>query len=349
MKSKRIIFVAFLFVKVFLGSAVMTFCRMLKANLFMLATSLTFIRKQVSLRSNTMIFDIQRFSTHDGAGIRTTVFFKGCPLRCPWCENPESQSAARELAYDARLCIGCHDCARRSPDGEIRPAAQGIIIDRKKVSDPSRFEGVCPSGALSIIGRDMTMSEILGEIRKDMPFYRSSGGGVTISGGEPYAQPVFLARLLKELAELGVRAAVETCLQAPWASIEMSLALVEELLADLKHVDSSKLVEVTGADFSSVSENFRCLAKTEARVTARVPVIPGFNDSVEEMTAIVDFAASLGNIREIHFLPYHTLGAGKYRLLGREYTFSAPAAREEDLEPYRALAQARGMTAITGG
>lgn len=136
-----------------------------------------------------MIFDIQRFSTHDGAGIRTTVFFKGCPLRCPWCENPESQLLTPELAYDVRTCLGCGECLRTARDGEIAPAEHGISIRRERVRDVSVFAGVCPSGALSVIGRESSIEEIVAEIRKDLPFYRSSGGGVTVSGGEPYSQP----------------------------------------------------------------------------------------------------------------------------------------------------------------
>ncbi len=296
-----------------------------------------------------MIFDIQRFSTHDGAGIRTTVFFKGCPLRCPWCENPESQSSARELGYDARRCIGCLECVRHARDGEILPGPEGIRIDRARITDPSVFEGVCPSGALSVMGRDMSVSDIITEISKDLPFYRSSGGGVTITGGEPFAQPVFLRSLLEELDRVGLRATVETCLQAAWLRIEESLPFIEQFLADIKHTDPRKLKDMTGGDFSVIGENFQRLARAGAPVIARVPVIPGFNDTVAEMTDIIDFASSLGNIREMHFLPYHALGAGKYRLLGRQYELTARAVRDEDLEPFLEIARERGMTAITGG
>lgn len=296
-----------------------------------------------------MIFDIQRFSTHDGAGIRTTVFFKGCPLRCPWCENPESQSSARELGYDARRCIGCLECVHHARDGEIAPGPHGVSIDRARIQDPSVFEGVCPSGALSVMGRDVSVADVIREISKDLPFYRTSGGGVTISGGEPFAQPAFLRALLEELDRMGLRATVETCLQAAWPRIEESLPFIEQLLADVKHVDPRKLKDVTGGDFSVIGENLRRLAQRGASVIARVPVIPGFNDSLAEMTDIVDFAASLGNVTEIHFLPYHALGAGKYRLLGRDYGCAAQAVSEEDFEPYRAIALGRGMTAITGG
>jgi len=295
-----------------------------------------------------MIFDIQRFSTHDGAGIRTTVFFKGCPLRCPWCENPESQSMVPELAYDVRTCLGCRDCLRAA-NGEIVAAEQGIGIVRQKVSDASIFEGVCPSGALSVIGREASIEEIVAEILKDLPFYRSSGGGVTLSGGEPYAQPVLLRALLAALHGIGLKADVETSLQAQWAVIEETLPFVQEFLADIKHVNAEKLRCVTRADFSLIADNFRKLASRGATVIARVPVIPGFNDSLAEMTAIIDFATALGNIREIHFFPYNALGAGKYRLLGRDYDFAATAVRNEDLEPYRAIALGKRMTAVIGG
>ncbi len=296
-----------------------------------------------------MIFDIQRFSTHDGAGIRTIVFFKGCSLRCVWCENPESQSGGYELAYDERKCIGCLDCMKVSIDGEIDLKNGRPRLHRDRVDNPGKFTGICPSGALTVIGREMSVGEIVSEIEKDVPFFRKSGGGVTLSGGEPYAQPAFLLDLLRALAGIGVMAAVETCLNAPWPAIQASLPYVETFLADLKHVDAEKLKAHTGGNFALILENFLKLEDAGASVVVRVPLVPGFNDSPSEVRDIVDLAASFRNVHAIHFLPFHTLGVGKYRLIGKEYRHRAEPVPSFDVSPYLELARTRGLEATVGG
>lgn len=296
-----------------------------------------------------MIFDIQRFSTHDGAGIRTIVFFKGCPLRCAWCENPESQSGGYELAYDERKCIGCLDCMKVSQDGEIDLDNGKPRLHRDRVDDPRKFEGICPSGALTVIGREMSVSRIMSEIEKDLPFFQKSGGGVTLSGGEPYAQHAFLLDLLRALAGMGVTAAVETCLNVPWSAIQPSLPYVETFLADLKHADAEKLKAHTGGDLALIQENLSRLEDAGASVVVRVPLVPGFNDSPSEVRDIVDCAASFRNVHAIHFLPFHTLGVGKYLLIGKEYRHRAEHVPSFDMSPYLDLARTRGLEATVGG
>jgi pyruvate formate lyase activating enzyme len=297
-----------------------------------------------------MIFDIQRFSIHDGRGIRTIVFFKGCPLRCAWCENPESQSYESELLYDPGRCIGCLDCTKVAKNGEISVHEGKIHIHRNKIKNPEVYRDVCPAAALRVVGTEKSVADILREIEKDLPFYRHSGGGVTVSGGEPYAQPRLLLDLLKALKQQEIDTAVETSLQARWADIETSLPYVDTFLADLKHTNPQMMRKHTGGDLSRIMKNFRELEKHRANVVVRVPVTPGFNDSLEEISRIVDFTASLTNVRKIDFLPFHNLGMSKYELIGKEYRFVKEMPDWDGrLDRYVSLAGEKGLTAVIGG
>jgi pyruvate formate lyase activating enzyme len=297
-----------------------------------------------------MIFAIQRFSTHDGSGIRTLVFFKGCPLHCPWCENPESQSYRSELLYDPGKCIGCLECTRAGEKGEISAREGKIHIDRQRIKNPEVYRYVCPADALQVVGEEKSVADILGEIEKDLPFYRNSGGGVTISGGEPFGQPKLLIDLLQALDRRGININVETSLQARWRTIRMSLPYVDTFLADLKHVDAEKLREYTGGDLDLILDNFRALDRHGAKVVVRVPVIPGFNDRDEDIGGIIAFAATLANVREINFLPYHTLGMNKAVQIGREYRY---LTRLPDwngrLDHYTKMAEQKGLITNIGG
>ena len=297
-----------------------------------------------------MIFDIQRFSIHDGQGIRTTVFFKGCPLHCPWCENPESQAFGYELFYEPRKCLLCGDCTRVEPDGGISLNDGGLHIDRAKIRDPKAYADVCPSGALHVVGAARTVEEVLDEIRKDQPFYARTGGGLTLSGGEPFSQPRLALELLRASRELGIPTAVETALQARWEHIEPCLPYVDTFLADLKHTDAAKLKEITGGELALIESNFRKLEQRGSKVVVRVPVIPGFNDSSAEMEAIIQFAASLANVREIDLLPFHTLGVGKYAMLEKSYAFLRETPElNGKIEGFAQMARDKGLIALIGG
>ncbi len=302
-----------------------------------------------------MIFNIQRFSTHDGPGIRTVVFFKGCPLHCPWCENPESQSIEPALMYDPGLCIGCLECAAVAGEGEVavgEPNETGLrrpVFHRARIGSLERFRQVCPTGALTVTGEERSVAEIVAEVEKDLPFY-GEGGGATLSGGEPFMQPGLVAAVARALGERGIGTAVETSLQAPWSAIEPVLPYISLFLADVKHADPAKYREATGGNLAVVSENFRRLAGAGANVIARVPVVPGFNDSADEMAAILQFISSFSNIEEVHFLPYHTLGNGKYALLGMDLQMAAVASLpNEKMEPYVEAARNMGLVAVIGG
>lgn len=302
-----------------------------------------------TISGTVMIFNVQRFSTHDGPGIRTVVFLKGCPLRCPWCENPESQSLDPELMYDAGLCIGCLDCAAVAPDGEVRIEAGRPRFARERISQVSLFRGACPAGALSVVGEERVVDQIVREVEKDIQFYGEEGGA-TLSGGEPYAQARFAADLVEALREKHVDTVVETSLQAPWSSIEPTLTGVSLFLADLKHTNPLKYHEATGGRLAVVLENFRRLEKAGARVIVRVPVVPDFNDDSQELRSILRFAASLENVEEVHLLPYHTLGNGKYALLGREVGMPGVSTMpQERLAPYIEVARSLGLQATIGG
>lgn len=265
------------------------------------------------------IFNIQRFSTHDGEGIRTNVFFKGCPLSCPWCSNPESRSVKANLLYDQRLCQGFQECVKAS-NGELHYDNGQLIIDHNAITDVEKLRNVCPAKALSVAGEKRTVEQILEAIEKDLPFYTHSNGGVTLTGGEPFAQNWYMLDLVKALKAKGIDIAAETSLHMPWNRIEPYVELIDCWLADLKHVDVKKFKKYTGGSAGLVMDNFRKLDALNAHVIVRIPVIPGFNHTLPEMKHIIDFAATLQSVNEVHFMPYHAFGEGKYSLLGMDYT-----------------------------
>ncbi len=296
-----------------------------------------------------MIFNIQRFSTHDGEGIRTIVFFKGCPLRCSWCSNPESQSFGPSLMYDSRLCRNFLECIATGSEA-IKSGVHGIEIKETSDSEIIKLKDICPSRALVVSGEEKSFSDILSEIGKDLPFYRASGGGVTLSGGEPLSQGPALTDLLTELKHRNVNVAIETSLHVPWENIERCINLTGTFLADLKHTELSKFSRFTGGDASLVMRNLKRLSELHDDIIIRIPVIPGFNHTKNEIEEIINFVLSLKTIREIHFLPYHNLGMGKYRMLGIENSFeSVKKVETEEVAGYISFAESKGLIAKSGG
>ncbi|PWW12597.1 glycyl-radical enzyme activating protein [Mangrovibacter plantisponsor] len=269
-----------------------------------------------------MIFNIQRYSTHDGPGIRTVVFLKGCSLACRWCQNPESRSAEPEVLFDARLCLtGCACCCHAAPRAISRKPGGALDIARSKLSGNAVNVLVkcCPSQALTVCGENRTVEDIMQVVLRDKPFYQRSGGGVTLSGGEPFMNPELARALLQASHEAGIHTAVETCLHVPWHNIEPCLPFTRLFLADLKHTDAELFKTWTRGSARRVMANLQRLAEQGAQVVIRVPLIPGFNASEGAVRNIVDFAAGLPGVEQIHFLPYHTLGMNKYALLGLPY------------------------------
>jgi len=299
-----------------------------------------------------MIFNIQRYSTHDGPGIRTVVFLKGCSLSCRWCQNPESRSRTRDVLFDARLCLeGCDLCQLAAP-GIIERALNGLIIHREKLNDATldALTDCCPTQAMTVCGKDQQVADIMATVLRDKPFYDRSGGGLTLSGGEPFMNPDLALSLFKASHEQGIHTAVETCLHVPWHAIEPSLPYVDLFLADLKHVDGEVFKQWAGGSAKRVLENLKRLAAAGKKITIRVPLIPGFNADEASIKAITRFAADELNVREIHFLPYHTLGMNKYTLLSQPYSApDKPLDNPALLEFALAFAGQNGLTATLRG
>ncbi|WP_368193434.1 glycyl-radical enzyme activating protein [Aeromonas sp. s8] len=298
-----------------------------------------------------MIFDLQRYSTHDGPGIRTLVFLKGCSLACLWCQNPESRSPKPDILLDRRQCIeGCQLCCQACP--AILRDSEGIQLSRSdlKADDMERLRGLCPSEALQVCGRDETLDTLMDTILRDRPFFERSGGGITLSGGEPFMQPDFAAALLARCKAEGLHTAVESCLHVPWHQIEPSLPSLDLVLADLKHVDKERFFNWTRGKVELPIANLKRLAEHGVPMQIRVPLIPGFNADHASISAITDTAASLGTVQEIHFLPYHTLGVGKYALLDLPYQAPETPLDDPDLLSFaHAYAQRQGLTPVTRG
>lgn len=296
-----------------------------------------------------MIFNIQRYSTHDGDGIRTLIFYKGCPLKCQWCSNPESQSFGPSIMYDSKTCKSFGDCILASPESIVRNAENGLDIKRNHIKDPEILREVCASKALTISGESKSVDELLEEVEKDLPFYRNDGG-VTLSGGEPLAQGKELVHLLQVLHKRRIPTNVETSLHVKWELIERCIGLVRTFLVDLKHIDQEKFHHYTLGDVALVMENLEKLSYFGAHVVVRIPVIPGFNHSEAEIQALIDFVSTIEGIREIHFLPYHTFGVEKYRMLGMDYNFNNTKQLEDkDMESYTQYAQSQGFKTKIGG
>jgi len=264
------------------------------------------------------IFDIKKFAIDDGPGIRTTIFFKGCLLRCWWCHNPEGQLPAPELMYRQARCDSCGECVGICPEEAISCALKRISVNRDRCHLCRECCQVCPTGALAIVGRQMSPDEVLGEIDKDSIFYDESKGGVTVSGGEPLLQIDFLDALLKECKDRGIRTAVDTCGYASHDAIDKIIDEVDLFLYDIKTMDEKKHMKYTGVSNKLILENLKRLAEHGSSIQIRFPIIPGINDGKENVTAAAEFIASC-RIKNISLLPYHRAGIEKYKGLNRTY------------------------------
>jgi len=299
-----------------------------------------------------MIFNIQRYSTHDGPGIRTVVFMKGCSLGCRWCQNPESRARTEDVLLDPRLCLdGCDLCQKAAP-GVIERALNGVIIHREKLSAEliPALRTCCPTQALTVCGEEKSVDEIMATVLRDKPFYDRSGGGLTLSGGEPFMNPALALSLLKASHDAGIHTAVETCLHVPWRYIEPALPCTDLFLADLKHVDPTVFQQWTDGSAKRVLDNLKRIAAAGKKMTIRVPLIQGFNADEASIRAITAFAADELHVRDIHFLPYHTLGMNKYNLLGLPYSApDKPLDAPELLDVAQRIAREKGLTATLRG
>ena len=256
-----------------------------------------------------LLFDVQRFSLHDGPGIRTTVFFKGCPLRCRWCQNPESHEPRPEMAFYRERCEGCFRCEAVCPEQAIthRPERR---IDFARCSACGACAEVCSQRAVVRIGSHWPVDRLVAEVLQDRDFYEDSGGGVTLSGGEPMAQPAYLARLLPRLKAHGLHVALETCGVFAWKPMEALLPDLDLVYFDLKHMDPGVHRALTGRDNALILDNFRRLSLHFDRLRARMPLVPGMNDDAANLRATARFLRENRHAR-IHGLPYHNLGEAK--------------------------------------
>jgi pyruvate formate lyase activating enzyme len=299
-----------------------------------------------------LVFDIRPYSIHDGPGVRTAVFLKGCPLHCLWCCNPESQGREPELVWLRERCLACDQCLPACPASALYAAPEGgRQVDPARCDLCGQCAEACPGEALNLMGRWLTASEVLAEVMKDALYFESSGGGLTVTGGEPLAQADFVHELLWRYRheEKGRHTAVETCGEAPWWRFEKLMPVVDLFLYDLKHMDPDEHLRLTGVANDRILANARGLAEAGSEVVIRLPLIPGVNDGRDNLEAVAAFMAGLGLAR-IDLLPYHRLGEPKYRRLGRDYPMAgSPAFGPERLDRARAILAGRGLDVQVGG
>lgn len=305
-----------------------------------------FVNLQVPSEEKALIFNIQRFSIHDGPGIRTTVFFKGCPLRCLWCSNPESQNFYPEIMVRSKLCIKLNKCVEVCPVGAIK-INDAIKIDRDKCTLCMECVKVCSAHALEVSGVYMTVDEVFKEVEKDRLFYINSGGGVTASGGEPLLQWKFVYRLFEKCKKEGISTALDTCGYAQWNVLEKVLEVTDLVLYDVKHLDSKTHMEQTGVSNDLILENLRLTVK-KTKTWIRVPIIPGFNDSREHTRKIGELASKL-HVDKVSLLPYHEYGVQKYEMLGRSYPLrNMPKLNGEYVKELKELIELFGVKVDIG-
>ncbi|MFC2060531.1 glycyl-radical enzyme activating protein [Chloroflexota bacterium] len=290
-----------------------------------------------------LVFNIQRYSLQDGPGIRTTVFLKGCTLRCSWCSNPESQAVFPEILNRRALCTKCELCIGVCPVGAISLGTKGVRIGRKACTNCLACVSVCYPGALKIAGTEMSVEEVFNEVVRDEAFYRNSGGGVTLSGGEPLLQPDFALPFLQLCREAGLHTTIDTCGHVDPPVLERVLDYTDLVLYDLKHMDHVMHKKLTGVSNELILNNLRSIAGREVPHIIRFPIIPDINDSEENIRAMVSLVAGLSGVGVINLLPYHRLGMGKYDMLSHRYKLGAlPSATTPQVEKVQSLIEQLG-------
>jgi pyruvate formate lyase activating enzyme len=296
------------------------------------------------------IFDIRKYSVHDGPGIRTTVFFKGCPLDCWWCHNPESQSPDPEPMLRPNLCIACGACIETCQHGAIGEQDGRLTWARELCVRCGDCTEACMAGAREMAGKAMSVAEVLAQLEQDRLFYEESGGGVTVSGGEPLLQGHFLSELLQACKRVELHTAVDTSGFAGWEVLARILPVTDLFLYDLKHTDPAQHLKYTGVPLEPVLRNLERLAERGAAVWLRVPLVPGVNDDEANLRRVGELAARMPNVKQVNLLAYHATAASKYARLGLSYRLEGtPGASNEQMETAAALLRSYHTNVKIGG
>jgi pyruvate formate lyase activating enzyme len=292
------------------------------------------------------IFNVQRYSLHDGAGIRTIVFLKGCPLRCQWCSNPESQQPEPELARNPVRCLGVESCgwcgSTCSAGALVFPESGAPVVDRDRCLNCMLCAGACPAQALTPYGRTVSVGEVVDLVERDSVFFSRSGGGMTLSGGEPLLQSRFALALLREARKRRIDCAIETCGHVPWGVLAEACGLAQAVFFDLKVVDSDRHETFTGLGNGVILRNFRRMAETfpELTICVRTPIIPGCNDTADDIGAILDVVGEYPRV-DYAILPYHRLGSLKYQSLDRAFPMGEAVLDSDRMDGLRAFVTRR--------
>ena len=290
-----------------------------------------------------LVFDLHRASLHDGPGLRTTVFLQGCPLRCRWCHNAESQSMRPVLRLRTRDCVGCTACEAACPAACHDLSGVGPRLDRSACDGCGSCAEACPSGALAMVGQTRTVDDVIAVVRRDRDAYAASGGGVTLSGGEPLAQPDFAAAILAQAKAEGIHTCVETSGHVPPAVFARMLPLVDLWLFDCKAVDDTLHQQLTGVGNHLIQRNLDTALANGAAVELRCPLVPGLNDGTADLAALVGFIAARPNLRRVWLMPYHRMGVGKANECGVA-TLDQPSATSADRERWQGVFAAAGIS-----
>ena len=296
------------------------------------------------------IFAIKRFSLHDGPNLRTTVFFSGCPLTCHWCHNPEGMSSDLKVVSSIEKCVGCGECISSCPQQALTMGSQGIERNQQACQLCAECVRSCPALVHEQTGWSVTVADVMTEISKDQPFYDQSGGGVTFSGGEPFDQPAFLMALLRACKRRGIHRAIDTSVYTSSQTLLEAAQLTDLILCDIKHMDPDQHKRFTGVDNKLILENIRLLDEAPCKIRIRLPLIPGVNDSSDNIAATVAFIKQLDTIEAVDVLPYHQAAKAKYDKMGSRYPGEYLSTLEDkSLEQTVALLDRNGITAVVGG
>jgi len=306
----------------------------------------------VSLRTGEAtgtVFNIQRFSIEDGPGIRTTVFMKGCPLRCAWCHNPEGLEMRPQLMWYEVRCIGAMDCLEACPRNALELTPGGMTIDREACDACGLCQIACPAGALEVIGKEYSVRETLEEVVRDEVFYRNSGGGVTVSGGEPALQPGFVKELLVSCSEAGLNVALDTCGYAPPGVLKELVELSDMVLLDLKMMDEARHLELAGVALQPILDNARMISATGKPMWIRTPIIPGYTDSEDNISALSRFISEeLTSVERYDLLAFNNTCGAKYRRLDMEWGLDGiPLLTSEAIEALASIARESGLDNVS--